>query len=233
MPEPRKIVAAKRQETRGFLQPRDWSHGSFQPRADALRQYVAGYDVLDIGCASGHRRPDWLHGLLTPSARTMVGVDLDRDAVMKLQAEGHDVRFGDAESVRLDEDFDVVLACEILEHLDCFRGLLETARAHLRPGGRLVLTTPNAFAVNYFIYRLAGEARVNRDHVCWFCEVTLRQLLERNRFHVEEMKYFHSRSPRRVRGALASFTRSLLPEQLAWPTLIAVARPLEAGETDP
>ena len=105
-----------------------------------------------------------------------------------------------------------------------FSGLLDTARAHLKPGGRLVLTTPNAFAVSNFVYRIGGRPRVNAEHTCWFCEDTIATLLERHGFEVEDVSYLKHTTPGRVRAAVAGLVRSVLPERLAQNTLLAVAR---------
>jgi 2-polyprenyl-3-methyl-5-hydroxy-6-metoxy-1,4-benzoquinol methylase len=118
-----------------------------------------------------------------------------------------------------------VFAGEIIEHLDCVRGLFETARVHLRPGGSFVITTPNAFAFPNFVYRLGGSVRVNSDHTCWYCEDTLAQLIRREEFVVDDITYLKYRSHGRARGLAADLIRRLLPDRLAWSTLIAVCHP--------
>ena len=89
----------------------------------------------------------------------------------------------------------------------------------------MVLTTPNAFAVSNFVYRLGGKPRVNGDHTCWYCEDTLRQLLERNDYEIVTMTYMRHRAPGVLRTRVASAIRRLLPQRLAWNTLLVVARP--------
>lgn len=57
-----------------------------------------------------------------------------------------------------DESFDVVLCCEILEHLlsDPVHALVEIRRA-LKPGGTLVLTTPNVARLDNVRKMISGE----------------------------------------------------------------------------
>jgi len=210
---------------RGFLQRKNWSQGSHLPRFEAVRSYVSGKRVLDVGCVSGHWRPDWLHGLIAGVASEVVGVDLDRAAVDLLNQRGYSFVHGNAEELRLGRKFDVVFAGEILEHLTSFRGFFDSMREHLEPGGKLVLTTPNAFGISNFVYRLAGNARVHREHTCWFCHDTLRQLVERNSFRVESMSCLHFETAGWARRLLAHSVRAALPEQLAWNTLMVVATP--------
>jgi SAM-dependent methyltransferase len=186
---------------------------------------VAGKTVLDIGAGSGSHRDDWFHLLLRSAASEAVGVELSRDFVDAAAKRGVDLVEGDAETIRLGRTFDVVFAGELIEHLSCFRGLLQTALVHLNSDGRLVLTTPNAFAVSNFVYRFGGHARVHDEHTCWFCEDTLSSLLTRHGFVVEEMSYLRHTTPGRARRIAAGVVRAALPDRLAHNTLLAVARP--------
>ena len=121
--------------------------------------------------------------------------------------------------------FEVVWAGELIEHLSCAGGFLDAARRHLGPGGQLVLTTPNVFAVSNFVYRIGGRPRVNRGHTCWYDETTLSQLLDRHGYEVVEVSYLPHRTPGRWRSLLAGAVRSLLPAHLAENTLLVVAAP--------
>ena len=109
--------------------------------------------------------------------------------------------------------------------LSCVGGFLDAAHRHLEAGGLLVLTTPNAFAVSNFVYRIGGRPRVNKGHTCWFDEVTLSQLLRRHGYDIVEVAYVPHRTPGRLRASLAFVVRSLLPRHLAENTLLVVAKP--------
>lgn len=217
-------MAATRQT--GFLQRPTWSDGRQDHRSRALAPYVAGRSVLDLGCASGYRRPDWLHGALSEVASEIVGVDLDTEAVAAIRERGHDLVESDVADLDLGRTFDVVVAGELIEHLVCAGSLFDTARRHLVPGGALVVTTPNAFAASNFVYRLRPPARVNADHTCWFCETTLRQMVDKCGFRVDELRYVAHETPGRARSTVVTALRRVLPDQLAWNTLLAVCRPV-------
>jgi SAM-dependent methyltransferase len=206
------------------LQP-DWKSGSYAERFARVRPYVQDRAVLDIGAGTGISRPDWMHAMVASVASEAVGVELDPRLVKQAIGKGYNVVAGDAQSMDLGRTFDVVWAGELIEHLSCAGAFLDAARAHLVSDGRLVLTTPNAFAVSNFVYRIGGRARVNAEHTCWYDETTLCQLLRRHRFDIVEVAYVGHRTPGRVRARLASAVRSVLPDHLAENTLLVVATP--------
>src|SRR5947208_15134633 len=47
-----------------------------------------------------------------------------------------------------DNSFDVVTATEVVEHLECYRGVLRDIYRVVKPGGICVLTTPNVLNLN-------------------------------------------------------------------------------------
>jgi 2-polyprenyl-3-methyl-5-hydroxy-6-metoxy-1,4-benzoquinol methylase len=179
--------------------------------------------VLDLGCASRYGRSDWLHGLLAQDVTELVGIDINETTVEKLQTEGFDVRLADARNFDLGRHFDVVFAGELIEHLDDVRGFLANVRRHLRSGGQLVLTTPNAFYVGNFVYRWGGHGQVHPEHTCWYCEDTLRHVLEINGFSKVEISFTGHTSPTPLRKVATFCAQHLFPPRLALDELIAVA----------
>ena len=56
----------------------------------------------------------------------------------------------------------------------------------MKPGGRLIISTPNPFSAFYgALYLKSGDGAFNPEHTTWFCQQVLRQLLERCGFRVE------------------------------------------------
>ncbi|HMR94750.1 MAG TPA: class I SAM-dependent methyltransferase [Microthrixaceae bacterium] len=221
---PRNVIQSKSEKT-AFLQSRKHHAGSFVERGERIRRYVERRRVLDLGCASAFGRPDWMHAQLVDMATDVLGVDLDPDAVETIRSAGFNVVQGDVEDLHLDQKFDVVFAGELIEHLERFPEFFDSVRRHLVPDGKLVLTTPNPFALSNFVYRLSKDVWVNSDHTCWFCEHTLPVMAERNGFVVDEITYVGHPTPGRIRAAAANGVRALLPQRLRWGTMMAVAHP--------
>jgi 2-polyprenyl-3-methyl-5-hydroxy-6-metoxy-1,4-benzoquinol methylase len=208
-----------------FLQPEWTGEDSIRERFDAVKGLLNGSSVLDIGAASRYRREDWMHGLIAAQCPDVVGIDLDEDAVGVIKAKGHDVRVGDARGFDVGRQFDVVFAGELIEHIDDLRGFFTSVKRHLRPGGRLVLTTPNPFYFANFVYRYGGHAHVHPEHTCWFCEDTVARVLKMNGFDKVDISFIGHTSPSPVRRVLAAAAKFVLPPRLALDTLLVVASP--------
>lgn len=114
----------------------------------AQRIDLAHKTVLDFGCGPGHLFPHLVRA--APTARYF-GVDFSPRSVDELDRTwGHHRQYLGSSAlsfpVTLDRRFDVVVCCEVIEHLDdVMLDKVSTALSQLlRPGGRLYLTTPNS-----------------------------------------------------------------------------------------
>jgi 2-polyprenyl-3-methyl-5-hydroxy-6-metoxy-1,4-benzoquinol methylase len=87
-------------------------------------------------------------------------------------------------------NFDAVISVEVIEHLYHPRALLQFARAKLRPGGWLIVTTPYyGYLKNLalcLLNRWDSHHYVLRDgeHIKLFTKATLRQMLREEGFEV-------------------------------------------------
>ena len=117
-------------------------------RSTFVAGLAEGKRVLDIGCVnhnlSTRQAKYWLHGILRERAAYLVGLDYEEDQVESLRREGFNVVCADATDFNLGDQFELIVVGEIIEHLTCPGRLLECAKRHLAPRGKLVLTRPNA-----------------------------------------------------------------------------------------
>ena len=161
------------------------THANYRIRT--IQEHVDGKRVLGVGCVDHDLDKegggDWLHRLIRQRAAHLVGLDMEESAVRELNELGYRIVCGNAESTDLGETFDVVVAGELIEHVDNPGSFLRNMRRHLIPGGELIMTTPNPFYPKRLLEILrAGQAEVNGQHVSWFCPTTLAALLERAGF---------------------------------------------------
>ena len=193
-------------------------------RFEAIRPYIVDRDVLDVGAGSGHWREDWVHARLRGEARHVLGVDHAPEYVAEAQKRGADMVLGDVETLDLEDQFDVVVAGEIIEHVSNVGTFLDACSKHLRPDGRLILTTPYAFSLSNLIRRGLMHQPPNPDHTAWYCDRTIVQSVERNSFVVESVDYLRHETPGRARSAVLRPVNALIGPRLAASTLFVVAR---------
>lgn len=143
----------------------------------------------------------WLHAQLASVAAELVGIDTDARGVEVARSLGYEVYVADAESAESIEatavaPAEIVIAGEIIEHLDNPGGFLDAMCKLIAPGGSLVITTPNSTALTNVLFGLARREVQNADHVGWHSWRTLEALLSRHRYDVTELAYY--RHPRFV-----------------------------------
>ena len=159
-----------------------------------ITKYCVGKDVLDIGCV--HHDPEnykskyWLHKAIREVARDVTGIDLYKDGVEYLRQRGFNIEVSDAQCFDLNKKFDVIVAADLIEHLEDFGGFLESCKKHMRKDSRLILSTPNPWYWRNFVKAgLSKEVSNNPEHTCWLCVRTLRQLLERHELVIGEIAF--------------------------------------------
>ncbi|MEM6393475.1 MAG: class I SAM-dependent methyltransferase [Planctomycetota bacterium] len=121
-----------------------------------------GDDWLDLGC--GRRlTPDWLRGgealqqSLVERAGYTIGVDPDETALLDNDL-GIDLRLGDAAGLPvMDGSVDLITMNMVAEHLRRPRQAMAEVARVLRPGGRVLIHTPN------WLYPLTAAASVVPD----------------------------------------------------------------------
>jgi len=157
-------------------------------RDAAIIDLCRGKRVLHLGAdapfhASKAAAGELLHTKVAAVARELIGLDSDTQAVRELQWEYgvSDIVPGDAADPpigALERDYDVVLACDIIEHVPDAGRLLRSCRAVGR-GANLVVTTINATGAKPALRALFRREAVHPDHVAYYSYSTLCQLLQR------------------------------------------------------
>jgi SAM-dependent methyltransferase len=214
---------------------------SYVSRERFLVEAVRGKKVLHLGfvgdrvLAPGERS---LHEHLLKVAAELWGVDLDRSGVaafIERHPEAASRTFvGDACALHLlpiNDQFEMIIAGDLIEHLLAPKTLLDSCERMLAPGGRVLLTTPNALGLLNVLRAYNGTERVNPRHTLWFSVSTLQEFARQSDWSVESHRTGYDFEPKRASTRLkyrlgAAFFRRF-PQ---WGgTLISILRPNGTG----
>jgi SAM-dependent methyltransferase len=128
----------------------------------------AGKRALDVGAREGHQTR-WLQS----RGYVVTSVDVEPLFPECIQVDANQrLPFGD-------EQFDLIWCSEVIEHLDDPVHAMSELRRITRPGGSLILTTPNSYALLFRFIALFGltPRRIQRkDHIQFFDLEDIRQL---------------------------------------------------------
>ena len=188
--------------------------------ARILRRIPSGATVLELGPGPGA-----MSRVLIERGHAVVAVEKDADAVSRLQALGVQAIMADLDSADWmaalqQQRFDVVLACDVLEHLVAPDRVLRALTGAARPDGCLIVSVPNiaylgvlaAMHTGYFDY--ADKGLLDRTHLRFFTRRSFESTLlingwipvrwEANRvpIHESEFAWCWSALPEGLRAAL-------------------------------
>lgn len=150
-------------------------YGEHISRYDSITPLVKGKDVLDIASGSGYGSY-----IIGESAKSVVGVEIDKPSVAyaKRNYSRPNVSFvkGSAESIpQPDNNFDVVVSFETIEHIKNYKKFVEEVKRILKTDGVFIVSTPNDLEF----------PEGNHFHLHEFTEDELKSLLKKYFKHVE------------------------------------------------
>ncbi len=161
-----------------------------------------GLRVIHCGFA-GQEHRGALHRVLLGSAKDLIGIDVDENAVAEAERAGWKVFLAncqDRAAMRsLNIRADLIVAAEIIEHLDSPGPFLDAMH---ELGDTLLVTTPNAASMVNAVAALAHRELVNEDHVSWFSWYTLSNILSRHHWDVNEFAVYRYREAGSFLGRL-------------------------------
>lgn len=137
-----------------------------------LGPLAKGKAVLNIGAAGNvefymdGRRHLWMHERLRSIAGELMGLDIDAESVAYANARGENLVLGNCETVQLGRRFDLVVLSEVIEHVNAPVAAIDNLIQHLKPGGKLFITTPNPTHYGTVLRALFNRSvSVYYDHV--------------------------------------------------------------------
>lgn len=139
--------------------------------------------LLEVGCGSGT-----MLECMADSGWQAEGVDFDLAAVANSRRKGLKVHAGFLEDLRYPENcLDAITMSHLIEHVPDPLELLKECRRILKPGGRLVLVTPNISSLAHRIYGSSWFCLDPPRHLRIFTPGSLTTLLQKVGFRITKM----------------------------------------------
>lgn len=141
--------------------------------------------ILDAGCGSS---------LIVQSLNNAIGMEFNFGKLRFLRHHGIPLARGSAFALPFkDASFDCVISSQVIEHLAYDEILFSEMRRVLRPGGMLILGTPDYATIGWRIieptYRVLLPGGYADEHITHYTREKLSEIVTRHGFAVEEAAY--------------------------------------------
>lgn len=174
-------------------------------RVEFIREACRGRKVLHLGCTNwpytreALENNSLLHLELSGLASELWGFDFDQAGLDVLAEKGvpnlYRADLEKLDEVEVDEVFDVIVAGEIIEHLNNPGLFLQGVKRFMNDRSTLIITTVNAYCgfrtIYYGLRGKGGRAEpVHPDHVAYYSYSTLSLLLARAELDVSRFLFY-------------------------------------------
>ncbi|MDW7681280.1 MAG: class I SAM-dependent methyltransferase [bacterium] len=106
-----------------------------------VQQFVENKTVIDVGCGSGYG----CH-ILSQRAKLVCGIDHDAEIIAYCRQRYHNSKLSflqmDATRLNLDQQFDVVINFQMIEHVEDMESFIDVLRQAAKPEGTIFISTP-------------------------------------------------------------------------------------------
>lgn len=134
---------------------------------------IPGGRLLDVGCGTG----EWLLAM-RDRGWDVEGVEVDQNAVDAALGLGLEVRCGILEQMDYpDASFDAITLCHVIEHLPHMGATIAECARLLKPGGRLVISTPSSTSLSRRLFGRYWRGLEPPRHVAIFSPRALSRIL--------------------------------------------------------
>ena len=137
-------------------------------------------DLLEIGCGPGA----FLREATAAGIPRVVGLDLNPWAIKYAKSCDLDASVGSIEDLPAERQFDAVAMLDLIEHIRNPVEFLRAVADRLRPGGRVLVMTPNVRSLLAFISGRRWVSFKIPEHLFYYSPFSIDQVLHRAGFEI-------------------------------------------------
>lgn len=152
---------------------------------EVLMCLPSGKVVLDIGCAQN----PYIHREIVKKSKLAIGIDINQAGIKGLKRQGFEAYAMDAETFRFSRKFEYIVAGELIEHLNNPGLFFDSILKHLKPKGKVILTTPNVSSILLYVLVILFDKTQDPTHVYYFDKKNLESLIDR--YHLKISRYLY------------------------------------------
>ncbi len=187
-------------------------------RHDYIKEICVWKKILHIWCIgnsykSNSKYEPWLHKEICDVSKKCIWIDLFKDRIIEAEKlSWSKIVYWNAQEFDIWEKFEVIVAWEIIEHLDNFVSFFDSLKKHSDKDTIIILTTPNVFNFSSLLRILfTWKPIFDKDHVVYFDEFTLWQMLKRHWFDIIKFVYNTEIAPQRIRNIIIRTLWKIIP----------------------
>jgi 2-polyprenyl-3-methyl-5-hydroxy-6-metoxy-1,4-benzoquinol methylase len=205
----------------GLLTTLDVRPSLIRSSNEFLVKAIKGKSVLNVGAAGGIQSylPDdidiWPHKAFMSAAAEIDAIDINHEDIKYAAKYGYEIEYGNCEIVDRGKKYDAIILSDVIEHVEQPGRALVNLVGHLRPNGKLYITTPNPFYVADVLRALLNLApHVFWDHQTAYFAEHIQGICDRHNLRLESVAYFtgtDSRAGFSVKSAIIRSIGTLVP----------------------
>ncbi|MAG37882.1 hypothetical protein CMI45_00645 [Candidatus Pacearchaeota archaeon] len=171
-----------------------------------INKYLRGTEILDIGSSEG-----FLHNLLKEKNKKKKFYTLDTSGNVDFK-----VNLDSPEKSKpIKKRFDTIIAGEVIEHLESPIAFIRYCKSLLKKNGRIILTTPNAIGLQYFLKQdWCVHYKDYRGHTQTFTMPMLKRIFSDLGFKIAKTDYINAFWIRNPAQYLSLVIKKIRPDLL-------------------
>jgi ubiquinone/menaquinone biosynthesis C-methylase UbiE/uncharacterized protein YbaR (Trm112 family) len=155
---------------------------------------MASSTILDVGCGSA-----WVVRHFAQSTTTVVSFDLSdkntKEALSRYPGERHYAVTGDVYRLPFRENsIDAIISAEVIEHVPNIQAYLSNLIRVVKPGGRIILSTPYNEKIIYSLCIHCNRPTPQHAHLHVFTEVNMGKILQQQKGITYRMLAFSNKA---------------------------------------